>query len=171
MKHASSNLLFSAAVLLVLSTLPISALAEDEKKALGNLLRMDGKIVSVPDAPAREESAASRSLDESAKDNFIKQRLLSGDFKDGDTPEVSPPQAADPDNPDLFELPQGERIVGCSYSAGATFPDRCTDDSDNLVFEAGREPQSVLDEMMKKQGIVSTYNIVPKGYSAQPVDE
>jgi hypothetical protein len=64
----------------------------------------------------------------------------------------------------MFEIPQSDTIPGCTYTSSFSFPDFCNNAANEIIFTAGRDPQSVLDELMLKHGIVSKYNVVPKDY-------
>ena len=85
---------------------------------------------------------------------------------------IPAPETQDPNIITKFELPPEQIIPNCTYAGGATFPDNCTDDEDNLIFEAGREPQSTLDAIKARYGITGEYNVVPPGYKAKtPYDD
>lgn len=75
------------------------------------------------------------------------------------------PQLDFPGEPLYFEMPFSESIPECSYASGFTFPDSCIDEHGHSIFKAGKDPQSVLDELMQKHGIISKYNVVPKDYN------
>ena len=69
-----------------------------------------------------------------------------------------------------FELPFDQLLEYCSYAAGYTFPDICSDQKGNVIFRAGVDPQAVLDDLKAAQGIKGEYNIVPPGYTVDSDD-
>jgi hypothetical protein len=68
---------------------------------------------------------------------------------------------------EYFTLPQDKLITGCMYTRGYTYPDHCSSDDGVLIFQAGKDPQSKLDEIARSQGKLSEYNKVPPNYDPE----
>ena len=125
--------------------------------------RYYGIQVPVPD-PHIMNDGQKRLRDETRRKSLENMNNL----KEGDILLVEDPtdtsSAEDPGYLIRFELNESEIIEGCNYSVGFSFPYNCTDEEENIIFTAGKDPQSVLDQLMVKQGIKSQHNKVPDDY-------
>jgi hypothetical protein len=81
---------------------------------------------------------------------------------------IEQPSPEDPGEVLDFEMPNGESIKGCHYDKAMSFPSFCEDSEEKVFFTAGKDPQSILDNLMLEQGITSKYNIVPNDYNPSP---
>lgn len=65
---------------------------------------------------------------------------------------------------DKFTIPQSELLEGCTYVPSFAYPSNCTDKKGNLIFQASKHKQKVLDAIIKAQGKKKgKYNKMPNG--------
>ena len=64
---------------------------------------------------------------------------------------------------EYFTIPENEQLSNCGYVIGYSFPDICTDEKGNIIFDATKNNQAVLDKIIKKQGKQGKYNKMPNG--------
>jgi hypothetical protein len=143
------------------------------------LLKKDGEVIRVPARPEREFSEVdpTESYKLADPEGYQKNQANLKAYREsqGAPPGqwyFPPKTKRDPDKIETFEIPPDEMIPGCSYAAGASFPGHCNDEepggmpTENVIFRAGKDPQSVLDAIKKKHGITGEYNVMPEGYTA-----
>ena len=64
---------------------------------------------------------------------------------------------------EYFTIPENEQLSKCLYTIGYSFPSICTDGKGNIIFDATKNNQAVLDKIIKKQGKQGKYNKMPNG--------
>jgi hypothetical protein len=144
------------------------------------LLRKDGKVIQVPAPPEKEMDEVNGR--ETYKTLYPEEyKELEDQVSEFRKSQGLPPEAPsyypkkerrDPTEIVNFEMPPKEEIPGCDYAPGFSFPDICYEHelgvatSDRVIFRAGVDPQSVLDAIKKKYGVIGKYNVMPDGYTA-----
>ena len=144
--------------------------ADEHVNSTGRKLFKDGKLIPYPYTVATSRPNQGTFTPDGGKERFDEATKKFAEETDGIPGYVMTPAPIPEDDIENFELSIEERIPGCSYAAGYTFPDFCHNSENEVIFEAGRDSQSVLDQLKKEHGIKSNYNIVPKGYKARPDD-
>ena len=130
----------------------------------------DGEMIPVPYKTPEPRNKFSIRADEEA-DRIFREESAKIAKQYGTTPGyVIPGENLKPGTEIVFELPQEQRLKNCIYAAGFSFPSKCEDENGAVVFEAGKDPQSVLDSLKADQGIRGPYNVVPDDYRIEEND-
>lgn len=64
---------------------------------------------------------------------------------------------------DYFVMPENEMLDHCTYVIGYSFPATCFDSKGDIVFDATKDNQKVLDKIIKQEGKQGKYNKMPNG--------
>jgi hypothetical protein len=156
----------------------IGIVTGDAEEPQTMLLYKDGEVIRVPAPPeqdlSEEDPTEAYKLADPEGYQMAQDGMKAYRESQGMPPGqwYFPPKKRDPNKPKLFEIPPDEAIPGCHYAAGASFPHLCYGEkidvppSKRIVFTAGKDSQSVLDEIKKKYGITGEYNVVPENYTA-----
>lgn len=133
-------------------------------EAQGRKLFKDGEIIESPTPIAQQTPARSVYFNEESLQKNLDTEQKVNDSNGWPPSTLSTSSRNKGENLDYFELPPEESIPGCTYTSGFSFPDFCTDEQNNVIFEAGKHPQSVLDELEATHKIKSVHNVIPQSW-------
>jgi hypothetical protein len=131
----------------------------------------DGKTTRIPAPPEVEDWPPSVESLFASKEDYIKAQEAHDEMMKEQGLPPSPvhvfvkKEKYDPNDKLYFELPPDEALGGCEYNKGYSFPSACYDENNERIFEAGKDPQSVLDDIKLNEGYTGEYNVVSEDYA------
>jgi hypothetical protein len=152
--------------------LPLRGYSEEPRTIL---FFKDGKTTRIPAPPEGEQLSDENTFVNKEEHTRAQERF--NEYRKAQGVPTAPvfvyeqKKKRDPNEVVKFEIPKEQALGGCMYAAGYSYPHTCIGDrigneEPKVIFEAGKDPQAVLEAIKANQGITGEYNVVPEDYTA-----